>query len=647
MSDRRREGRVPGTAPDETGRGPRKGLARRAAWLPIPFFLAALAVLWRANLQTPYESAGLLLAFNLVFSVLVCLFIAYLVGRSFLARSAPGLLLLGCGVLIWGAAGFVGVVAGLAAAGGRLHVSVLVSIHNSCAWLSGLCHLTGVGLSRRPRRALAPAGAWLGAGYALALGAVALVVVASLAGWMPTFFVQGRGGTPLRYAVLGSALGMFALTALLLRAADRRSPSAFAYWYSLGLGLIAVGVFGIMIETVHGGVLSWAGRAPQFLSGVYLLAAAIASARETHAWRIPLEEALRQTEAELREAQRVARVGNWYWDLASDAVSASEQTYRMLGLDPALPIAVLREREWQLYTPESQVQVRGAVQEAIQSGGSYTLDVEARRADGTPLWLTARAEAVRDANGRIIALRGINQDITERKQAERERERLQKGLLAAERARAEIAEQLSDEVAHRVKNNLAMVSGLLQMQMLGETDPRTAAALREAVGRIRAFAALHEQMYDSDSDGADLLLALQRIGAATEALFAGRGDTDIRVDGEPFWCSARVVTNLSVIANELITNALKHGGPGRDGRHMVAVSLCCAGNGPMLSVWNSGTPIRGDFDPGRARTMGLRLVHDLVVEQYQGLFRLSPFDGGTLAEVVVPGEAVRADALPR
>jgi PAS domain S-box-containing protein len=773
MSNQPPQRQAPGAMPDQIGPRPGKGLVRRLAWLPIPLFLAALAALRAADPRTPYESPDLLLALNLFFSVLVCAFIAYLVGRSFLARSVPGLLLLGCGVVIWGAAGFVGVVAGLIAAGGGFDSNVVVTVHNSCVWLSGLCHLTGVALSRRPRRALGPVGTWLAGGYLLALGVVALVFVVTLAGRMPTFFVQGQGGTPLRYLVLGSALGMFALTGLLLHAADRRSPSAFAHWYSIALGMIAVGIFGIMIESVHGGVVSWTGRAPQLLSGVYLLAAAIASARETHAWRIPLEaalrrerdlsevilstvgalvvvldpegrvvrfnraceqltgyrleevrgrpvwdflilpeerraveetfaelqrgivnerenhwvgkdgsrylthwsntvltgaagrveyvicagaditerrqaeEALRETEAELREAQRLARLGNWYWDLATDAVTVSEQTYRMLGLDPALSIPELREREWQLYTPESAARVRAAVQEAIRSGAGYTLDVEARREDGTPLWLTARAEAVRGADGRVVALRGTNQDITERKQAEQGQERLQGQLLAAERARAEIAEHLGDEVAHRVKNNLAMVSGLLQMQMLGETDPRTAGALREAVGRIRTFVALHEQMYDSHTEEADLLLALQWIGSATRALFAERGDIDIQVDGEPFQCSARVATNLSVIANELITNALKHGGPDRDGRHRVAVSLQRAGEAPMLSVWNSGAPVSVDLDPARARTMGLRLVYDLVVEQYQGRFRLSPFDGGTLAEVVVPGEAIHAESLSR
>ena len=81
-------------------RGAHRLRPSRLAWLPIPILFGAMAVLWVAALPGSYESPHLLLALNFVFSTLVSLFIAYLVGRSFLARSTPGLLLLGCGVML-------------------------------------------------------------------------------------------------------------------------------------------------------------------------------------------------------------------------------------------------------------------------------------------------------------------------------------------------------------------------------------------------------------------------------------------------------------------------------------------------------------------------------------------------------------------
>ena len=67
--------------------GPHLG---RWAWLPIPVLLAAMGVFWAAGWQGSHESAYLLLTLNLVFSLLVCLVVTYLIARSFLVRSTAG-----------------------------------------------------------------------------------------------------------------------------------------------------------------------------------------------------------------------------------------------------------------------------------------------------------------------------------------------------------------------------------------------------------------------------------------------------------------------------------------------------------------------------------------------------------------------------
>ena len=267
---------------------------RRLAWLPIPILFGAMAVLWAAALPGSYESPHLLLALNFLFSTLVSLFVAYLVGRSFLVRSTPGLLLLGCGVIFWGLAS---VVATVVADG---DVNIIITIHNSCVWLSALCHLVGVVLSLRPKQPLSPTSVWLVAAYLHAAGAVGLVALAAHAGWIPTFFVQGQGGTPLRQLVLISAVVMFALTASLLSATSRRPLSAFAYWYALALTLIVVGLCGVMLQSFLGSILGWMGRAAQLLGGLYMLIAAVASVRESHVWGISLEEALRRSATSVR-----------------------------------------------------------------------------------------------------------------------------------------------------------------------------------------------------------------------------------------------------------------------------------------------------------------------------------------------------------
>jgi PAS domain S-box-containing protein len=267
----------------------RPGRLRLLAVLPIPVLLLTMLALWAADLRGAYESASLLLVLNFVCSMLAPFCIAWLVARSFLVRPTLGLLLVGCGVIAWGAAGLLGVVAGItAAAGGQLDINLFITTHNLCVWLSAACHLAGAGFSLGPRRELPAAKLWLTAAYTLVLGAVGLVLLSAFAHWTPVFFVQGQGGSLARFFTLGSATAMFVLSAALLGALNRRESSRFVYWYTLALSLIAVGLFGIMIESVHAGPLSWTGRAAQFLGGAYMLVAAVALGRQPSAGGLAL-----------------------------------------------------------------------------------------------------------------------------------------------------------------------------------------------------------------------------------------------------------------------------------------------------------------------------------------------------------------------
>jgi PAS domain S-box-containing protein len=256
---------------------------KQLAWLPIPVFLVAILGLWTADLRTSYESLSLMTGLNVLFSLLTSLFVLYLICRSFLANGKPGLLMIGCGVLFWSAAASVGIAAGFMKGAGSFDINILITVHNVCTWLSALCHMTGTVISQQSKRTLHSPSVWLAVGSSVSLGVIALVAHSSLVGLMPIFFVQGQGGTLVRTFVLSSAIIMFTLSVILLWVTNRRDPSSFAFWYTLALALIAVGLLGILIEAVHGSLLSWSGRAGQFLGGAYMLIAAFACVRESGA----------------------------------------------------------------------------------------------------------------------------------------------------------------------------------------------------------------------------------------------------------------------------------------------------------------------------------------------------------------------------
>jgi PAS domain S-box-containing protein len=130
-----------------------------------------------------------------------------------------------------------------------------------------------------------------------------------------------------------------------------------------------------------------------------------------------IEEALRQKSEELTEAQRLAGLGSWQWDARTDAVTWSEELYRLHGRDPNLPAPPFKEHP-DLFAAESWERLQRAVWGALQAGPFLELDMEIVGSEPTTKWAIARGEPLRDADGQIIGLRGTFQDITARKQAE-------------------------------------------------------------------------------------------------------------------------------------------------------------------------------------------------------------------------------------
>jgi formate hydrogenlyase transcriptional activator len=129
------------------------------------------------------------------------------------------------------------------------------------------------------------------------------------------------------------------------------------------------------------------------------------------------EEALRRSEADLREAQRIGRMGSYFRDFSTGAIVWSQQFYRMLGLDPSPPLRWIGEAE-KYYSPASWQRVLQANEDLRRTGEPDQFEVELRRPDGTTIWAALHREPVRGSSGEIVGVRGIALDITERKRTE-------------------------------------------------------------------------------------------------------------------------------------------------------------------------------------------------------------------------------------
>jgi len=131
------------------------------------------------------------------------------------------------------------------------------------------------------------------------------------------------------------------------------------------------------------------------------------------------EDALRLSEARLKEALLAAQMGVWEWTVADGALTWDESFYRITGRDPKL-LFPQAEEQAKMFAPESWERLKVAGENSLATGIPFELDLELIRPDGSKRWLIGRGKPWRDALGRITHLRGTIQDITERKRTEEE-----------------------------------------------------------------------------------------------------------------------------------------------------------------------------------------------------------------------------------
>jgi two-component system, cell cycle sensor histidine kinase and response regulator CckA len=130
---------------------------------------------------------------------------------------------------------------------------------------------------------------------------------------------------------------------------------------------------------------------------------------------------LRESEAKLAEAQRIAHVGHWERDFNSDRITLSEEARRILGLSPDEQFACLdrwNERLLRLIHPEDRPRTAKAVEDALQAGSHYEIEYRVVHPNGEVRAVHAQEEVTRDGTGRPTRALAIMQDISDRKRAE-------------------------------------------------------------------------------------------------------------------------------------------------------------------------------------------------------------------------------------
>ena len=212
-----------------------------------------------------------------------------------------------------------------------------------------------------------------------------------------------------------------------------------------------------------------------------------------------------------------------------------------------------------------------------------------------------------------------------------ERERHERNLNAA----LERHQFLIKEMNHRVKNSLALVVSMLRLQARENSEPEFAQHLEDATLRVAAIARVHEQLYrSSDIERFDIG---RYIEAICKDLGASFSQCEILVQAQPgIVISADRAISSALIVNELVSNAAKHAYLG-DGPGRVWVDVATTGDGSLfsISVRDEGSGLPEDFEIGKGRGMGARMVGALA-EQLDATLAVVPRHPGAQFILTAP-----------
>jgi PAS domain S-box-containing protein len=336
-------------------------------------------------------------------------------------------------------------------------------------------------------------------------------------------------------------------------------------------------------------------------------------------------------------------------------------------------------REYSIvFTPEEIIagKPRQEMEEAVRNGSCATDSWRVRR-DRSHFWASGTLTAVWDEAGKLAGFIRMARDMTRHKQMEDAQAHLAAGLevrvrertLQMEDAQARLAAELDDrvrertlqleanmeelhrknaeaearaqsaarelqekevlfrEIHHRVKNNLQVVQSLLKMEVRTLPPSEARAAIESMILRVRAMAMVHERLCQMPGL-ASLSLAdyLREIfDGALASYSADPGRIRFDLDAEDILLNLERAIPFGLLANELLSNSLKHGFPaGRKGT--ISVSIHRMGGAVRMVIQDNGIGLPMNFDAGSCKSMGLKLANSLA-HQLGGALQFKSMQG--------------------
>lgn len=252
---------------------------------------------------------------------------------------------------------------------------------------------------------------------------------------------------------------------------------------------------------------------------------------------------------------------------------------------------------------------------SVRKGASRQYEVRLTR-DGVDFWLELFINPIFDTEGDVVEVSMVAHDITEKKRSS----------IGIEESLKE-KDVLLKEIHHRVKNNLQVISSILNLQSSFVSDENTLGILQESRNRIRSMAIIHENLYRTE-DFASIKFDnyLRNLTANLIASYSVDRKIDFDADLQEVDLVLDQAIPCGLLTNELITNALKYAWEGQEGASKIRLKLEQEDEMIKLTIADNGVGLPQEFEEMQSDTLGLQLVTTLA-EQLDAELKVSTKEG--------------------
>lgn len=214
----------------------------------------------------------------------------------------------------------------------------------------------------------------------------------------------------------------------------------------------------------------------------------------------------------------------------------------------------------------------------------------------------------------------------------------QQTAVTIEHSRLQVRHTLMQEMHHRVKNNLQQVASLLRLQLRQSHYKSLEDALTDSLARIQAIAAVHELLSRDDLDHVSIRHIAEMLGNHQQQSFIMPGKSiRFSVRGDEVHLNMNQATQVALILNEMIQNAVEHG---FQNSNEGEIHITVEDNDSEIGLWvsNDGDPLSEEFDPQTSGQLGLQIIRSLT-GALGGTFKIENRIGWTVCEVIFTQQA--------